>query len=125
MGAVGRWHILHAREAPCEQHAVQVTPPPPPCERNTKVPKFDGNNTPWALIRALFYARREKTQDTSRGQEGLKVGGRTETNIPKNTILICLIPWFPNLRKQHLLCSRKGAGGGGVVAPTLRRPQGT
>ena len=22
-----------------------TTPPPPPCESNTKVPKFDGNNT--------------------------------------------------------------------------------
>ena len=73
---------------------------PSPCERNTKVPEFDGNNTSGCSDKRVVCARRGKTQvvtiassmyqssgnspvSTPKGQERVKVGGRAATNIPQ------------------------------------------
>ena len=43
----------------------KLVPPPPPCESNTKVPKFDRNNTHCCSNKGVVCTRCEKTHEVT------------------------------------------------------------
>ena len=90
--------------------------PPAPCESNTKVPKFDRNNTscrsdtgrwlggPWEetsgdhCITQMHWSSGESPFSTSKGQEGGEAGVRTATNIPEMPCFYYKRAWEGGMR---------------------------
>ena len=66
----GRKHFAMQEAKPQQPPNTTGLPPPPPCESNTKIPKFDGKNTyccsdKWLCSRAT----REDTSSRSKAKQ--------------------------------------------------------